>query len=362
MTFEVTRIQDIENAARVSLSGAIDASTVITFQSELDKLKKNGVRRFLLDMAGIRYVNSTGLGSLVKLADGLENEGGMIALMQIHPKVKVVFDMLGLNAFFKIFKTDQDALDFIKESISAPPEAEPIEEAAPPVVQPAPAEAKPVESKREPAPAAQKPAKPSPVPAAPAKPQSPAAPAPAAPAAAAPAAAKAPSAFPAPIMVVCAECGINIRVHDAGDFRCPRCFSILHASASQQVDFGDRRKDIPLQVTLTGDEAMIRGLGSCVASVARMKGFGDAKASEIGGAVESTCRNVRNIAYEGDGRMSYNVLVEAADGMLLLRFADHGKPMDLGSAAFGPVKNAVTEITHIRHPRGGNILRITKKA
>ncbi len=347
LTFEVVRIPDIENAARVSLSGAIDASTVITFQTELDKLKKNGVRRFLLDMAGIRYVNSTGLGSLVKLADGLENEGGLITLMQIHPKVKVVFDMLGLNAFFKIFKTDGEALQFIRESMT--PAAEPIEEVAPiaaeePVARPAPA-----------APAA-------PAPAPRREPEQPERAAPVLQARPAAAEEKTAASYPAPLIAACAECGIGIRIPGAGSYRCPRCFTVLHASPSQKVEFGDRRREIPLQVTLTGDEAFIKGLASCVVTLARLKGFGDAKAKEIGTAVETTCRNLRSIAYDGDGRMSYGVLIEAVDGQMVVRFADHGKKVDLDSAAFEPVRSAVTDISHVPHPKGGNILRIVKNA
>ena len=73
LTLKTEEITDIPNTCKVNLAGAIDASTVITFQATLEKLKnEGGVRRFLLDMEGIRYVNSTGLGSLVKLADGLE--------------------------------------------------------------------------------------------------------------------------------------------------------------------------------------------------------------------------------------------------------------------------------------------------
>ena len=82
LTLKTEEITEIEDTRKVGLAGAIDASTVIKFQAELDKLKEEGVRRFLLDMEGIRYVNSTGLGSLVKLADGLEREGGVIALMR----------------------------------------------------------------------------------------------------------------------------------------------------------------------------------------------------------------------------------------------------------------------------------------
>jgi stage II sporulation protein AA (anti-sigma F factor antagonist) len=344
LTFEVGTIEEMENTARVALSGAIDASTVITFQTELDKLKKDGVRRFLLDMAGIRYVNSTGLGSLVKLADGLENEGGMIALMKIHPKVKVVFDMLGLNAFFKIFKTDEEALDFLKESssetalepepdVEVPPGADeplspPLEEA---VFSPAAEPASPPVTQPETVPV------PQPV-----------------------VIEDAPVAFESPLAVHCQECSLGLRIDRPGDFRCPRCFTVLHVTQNKDVDFRQPNKDIPLQITLNGQVAMVEGLVSCIRTVAQKYGFAGADA--LGDALGSVCRGITRLAYDGNEKMSFQVLLEASNAELLLRFADSGKPFDIDGADFQDIKNAVSEFSRIPHPRGGNILRILLQA
>ena len=106
LTFEIEDVPSLESTAFVKVSGAIDTKTVVGFQDRLDDLQKDGHLRFILDMEGIKYVNSTGLGALVNVADNLENAGGGMVLIKIHPKVKVVFDMLGLNAFFKIFKNN----------------------------------------------------------------------------------------------------------------------------------------------------------------------------------------------------------------------------------------------------------------
>ena len=94
---------DGDDSARVAeLSGAIDGNTVPDFQQMLERVKTEGVRRLILDMSKIKYVNSTGLGSLVKYADSFKNSGGGMALIKVPAKVKIVIEMLGLNAFFDI--------------------------------------------------------------------------------------------------------------------------------------------------------------------------------------------------------------------------------------------------------------------
>src|SRR5690606_26990871 len=109
-------IDALANTARVVVEGAIDATTVISFESQLKQLQEDGYTNFVLDMQGIKYVNSTGLGSLVATADNLEKVGGGLALIRVHPKVKVVFDMLGLNSFFRIFTNEDEAVNFLGSS------------------------------------------------------------------------------------------------------------------------------------------------------------------------------------------------------------------------------------------------------
>jgi anti-anti-sigma factor len=116
LRFDITPIDALANTARVVVEGAIDATTVISFESQLKQLQEDGYTNFVLDMQGIKYVNSTGLGSLVATADNLEKVGGGLALIRVHPKVKVVFDMLGLNSFFRIFTNEDEAVGFLASS------------------------------------------------------------------------------------------------------------------------------------------------------------------------------------------------------------------------------------------------------
>ncbi|MDQ7779430.1 MAG: STAS domain-containing protein, partial [Planctomycetota bacterium] len=114
-SFETERVTDIPDTILLVVSGAIDAKTVPSFQENMSKLRDNGMVRYVMDMEGIKYINSTGFGYLVNLADTLQPMGGGVALVRIHPKVKVVIDMLGLNDFFHIYSSRKEALAFFKD-------------------------------------------------------------------------------------------------------------------------------------------------------------------------------------------------------------------------------------------------------
>mgnify|MGYP002880998254 CR=1 FL=1 len=83
-------IDEMDGAQRVELTGAIDGSSITDLTDFVDRLYEEGTRWFLVDMTGIKYVNSTGLGSLVKYADQFRSRGGGMVLFSVPPKVKVI--------------------------------------------------------------------------------------------------------------------------------------------------------------------------------------------------------------------------------------------------------------------------------
>lgn len=138
---------DVENAEgvkKVELTGAIDAASITQLTDFVDDLYENGTRWFLVDMRGIKYVNSTGLGSLVKYADQFTERGGGMVLFALPPKVKVIIKMLGLDSFFPIVNSLDDALKEVNGTGTAvkptpPPAPAPKVEEEPKAAAPAPA-------------------------------------------------------------------------------------------------------------------------------------------------------------------------------------------------------------------------------
>jgi anti-sigma B factor antagonist len=91
------------NRATLSIEGEVDLDTVGTLRARLEEMQQRGVDRLTLDMADTRYVNSSALAVLVKFAGDFRSRGGGIALARVSPRVKLVFEMLGLLVFFKFY-------------------------------------------------------------------------------------------------------------------------------------------------------------------------------------------------------------------------------------------------------------------
>jgi anti-sigma regulatory factor (Ser/Thr protein kinase) len=77
----------------------------------------------LLVLTNVKYINSTGLGTIVKCVDTFREKGGDIKLVGVPTKVIALFEMLGLLALFETHDTIEAAVASFakaKESKAAP--------------------------------------------------------------------------------------------------------------------------------------------------------------------------------------------------------------------------------------------------
>jgi len=100
-----------EKATAISLTGSIDATTNQQFEEELTEILTRGVKKIILVLSGIKYINSTGLGTIVKCVDTFREAGGDIKMVAIPTKVIALFEMLGLLALFETYDTLEEAVN-----------------------------------------------------------------------------------------------------------------------------------------------------------------------------------------------------------------------------------------------------------
>ncbi|MEK7485064.1 MAG: STAS domain-containing protein, partial [Planctomycetota bacterium] len=114
-----TNLSDGTPVNIAEVKGAIDGTTVSEFEEEMLGFLDKGTPNLILEFAGVSYINSTGMGLLVKCADKFQEAGGDIKLVGVSPKISALFDMLGLLSLFKIFDNRDEALRAIKGGASS---------------------------------------------------------------------------------------------------------------------------------------------------------------------------------------------------------------------------------------------------
>jgi anti-anti-sigma factor len=335
LTIQVQEVKGLPGTALVILNGSIDAKTVITFQTHLNSVKERGVERFIMDMEMVKYVNSTGLGYLINLSDSETPDKGGISLVKVQPKVKVVFDMLGLNAFFRIFNTRDEALKHLQASDAGTSPNDQTVVLKSPVI---PAPPPPPATSRHMAP-------PPPPPAIPVAPVARTA------------------AGNETLHVECQACRALLAVNDVGTYKCPRCMTAFNYSGNGKVNFLPRQKSLPVQLSLSFSPECTEGLLEFVKKFSTKSGFSAAGISEVQSAVKDTVEAIRRHAYGGNDNNVYHVLLTSVDSELEMRFADYGASLNSDKGdVFSSVRRTMDRFELRHHPKGGNVVTVSKKA
>ncbi|MGN6752458.1 MAG: STAS domain-containing protein [Intrasporangium sp.] len=94
----------------VSLGGEIDVYTAPFVRERLDEAVHEGRTNLIVDLTGVRFLDSTGLGVLVGRLKLTRSLGGSLRLVGTDERVLKVFAITGLDKVFEIHPTLDEAL------------------------------------------------------------------------------------------------------------------------------------------------------------------------------------------------------------------------------------------------------------
>jgi anti-sigma B factor antagonist len=94
----------------VALGGELDIGTSDRFERELESLLDAGARRLVVDLLGITFLGSVGLGLLTRAAKRTRAAGGECIVVSDDPRVLRVFEITGLDRVFRIERSLMEAV------------------------------------------------------------------------------------------------------------------------------------------------------------------------------------------------------------------------------------------------------------
>jgi anti-anti-sigma factor len=87
------------STAVLSLAGELDLATADVFREHVQELlgSKAEVRRLVLDLGGLEFLDVTGLGAVLETRRKLASNGGSVALRRPRPMVVRMLSLLDLD-------------------------------------------------------------------------------------------------------------------------------------------------------------------------------------------------------------------------------------------------------------------------
>jgi anti-sigma B factor antagonist len=109
---ETNLVKDVRKAddgTLVVLSGDVDLHHSPALHAALVEVAGNRPRRLMLDLSGVPYMDSSGVGTLVEVFRRVTAYKGKMVLFGLNPRVRSVFEITKLDRFFTICDNEEQA-------------------------------------------------------------------------------------------------------------------------------------------------------------------------------------------------------------------------------------------------------------
>ena len=100
----------------VTCQGRIDAAVSGSVKERIQEVLKSGASRLVLDLAGVDFLDSSGLGALVSCLRRIKEKKGEIKLAGLRPEVVSIFEITRVSRLFHICDTVQEAVKTFKKT------------------------------------------------------------------------------------------------------------------------------------------------------------------------------------------------------------------------------------------------------
>ena len=75
-----------------------------------------GNRHFVLNLEGVDYIDSSGLGQLITIWSSVRNKGGHMTVLNPTKRVQRLFEITRLNKVFEILENETEAVEVARKA------------------------------------------------------------------------------------------------------------------------------------------------------------------------------------------------------------------------------------------------------
>lgn len=108
MSLQVS-VEHVDGVARCVIVGEVDMATTPQLRDELLGLVDAGEQYLVLDVSGVPFLDSTGLGVLMEVHRRLRDNSGSVALVGARPALVRLLTITNLSRALPVYRSVEDA-------------------------------------------------------------------------------------------------------------------------------------------------------------------------------------------------------------------------------------------------------------
>jgi anti-sigma B factor antagonist len=111
--FTLEEVTQSSGSVLFRLTGRLDAKNAQALVARCNDVYERGSPRVVLNLAGVSFVASSGIGSLLALTERFREVGGGLRLVEVSDAVRSVVELLNLQEFLQIDATEEAGLNAV---------------------------------------------------------------------------------------------------------------------------------------------------------------------------------------------------------------------------------------------------------
>ncbi|MFH0975227.1 MAG: STAS domain-containing protein [Spirochaetota bacterium] len=99
---------------KIELKGSLDNNNTPDFEFFINTLINGGVKKILIDINDLQYLDSTGIGSLITVTKKIRKDNGDVAITRYTAQVMTILKPINMEKFIQFFSTVDDGIKYLK--------------------------------------------------------------------------------------------------------------------------------------------------------------------------------------------------------------------------------------------------------
>lgn len=109
-------IRQVGPVSLVDVSGRLTSFEVGALRDSISRLLKQGRKNIVLNLSGLQYLDSSGIGELARIYVTVVKQSGQLKAVGLSPKVEEILKITKLYQVFPEFPSEEAALQSFPES------------------------------------------------------------------------------------------------------------------------------------------------------------------------------------------------------------------------------------------------------
>lgn len=111
--------RQMDDVMVVDVIGRLAVGGETLLKDKVCSLVQQGHGRFVLNLEGVRIMDSPGFGALIACGTAVARAGGRLVIANAAPRTSHLLIIAGLLTHFPVFDSEASALEFVRRSQSA---------------------------------------------------------------------------------------------------------------------------------------------------------------------------------------------------------------------------------------------------